>query len=73
MVELETAIVPTLGNLLRNWKRYVDDTYCIVKTDGVNEILLKLSSFHINIQLTYENGSNNLLQFLDILVIRKNN
>ena len=33
MVELEITIAPTLGNLLRKWKRYVDDTYCIVKTD----------------------------------------
>ena len=43
VVELETKIVPTLGNLLRKWKRYVDVTYRIVKTDSVNEILLKLN------------------------------
>ena len=49
MVELETTIVPTLGNLLCKWKRYVDDTYFIVKTDSVNEILLKLKSFQMNI------------------------
>ena len=36
MVELETKIVPTLGNLLRKWKRYVDVTHRIVKTDSVN-------------------------------------
>ena len=39
MVGLETTIVRALGNLLRKWKRYVDDTYCIVKADSVNEIL----------------------------------
>ena len=49
MVELETTIAPTLGNLLRKWKRYVDDIYCIVKADSVNEILFKLSSFLMNI------------------------
>ena len=49
MVELETTIVPTLGNLFRKWKRYVDDTYCIVKTNNINEILSKLNSFHMNI------------------------
>ena len=48
MVELETKIVPTLGNLLRKWKRYVDATCRIVQTDSVNEILLKLNSFYIN-------------------------
>ena len=73
MVELKTTIVPTLGNLLCKWKRSVDDTYCIVKTDTVNEILLKLNSFHMNKQFTYETESNNMLPFLDVLVIRKNN
>ena len=73
MVELETTIVSTLDHLLCKWKRYVDDAYCIVKTDSVNEILLKLNSFHMNIQFTYETESNNMLPFLDVLVIRKNN
>ena len=73
MVELETTIAPTLGNPLRKWKRYVDNTYCIVKTESVNEILLKLNSFHMNIQFTYEVETNNMLSFLDVLVIRKNN
>ena len=73
MVELETTIAPTLGNSLRKWKRYVDNTYCIVKTESVNEILLKLNSFHMNIQFTYEVETNNMLSFLDVLVIRKNN
>ena len=73
MVELETTTVPTLGNLLRKWKRYVDDTYCIAKADSVNEILLKLTSFHMNIQFTYEAESNNALPFLDVMTIRKNN
>ena len=73
VVELETTIVPTLENLLRKWKRYVDDTYCIVKTDSVNEILLKLNSFHMKIQIAYKVETNNMLPFLDILVIRDNN
>ena len=48
-------------------------TYCIVKTDSVNKILLKLNSFHINIQFTYEAESNKLLPFLNVLIIRKDN
>ena len=73
VVELETTIVPTLDNLLRKWKRYVDDTYCIVKTDSVNEILLKLNSFHMKIQIAYKVETNNMLPFLDVLVKRNNN
>ena len=49
---------------------YVDDTYCTVKIDSVNEILLKLKSFHIKMQFTYETKSHNLLPFLDVLVMR---
>ena len=71
-VELGTTIFPALGNLLRKWKRSVDETYCIVETDKVNEILLKLNSFHINMQFTYEAENNNLPPFLDVLVIHKN-
>ena len=54
LVELEATIVPTLGNLLRTWKRYVDDTCCIVKNDNENKILFKLNSFHRKIQFTYK-------------------
>ena len=42
-------------------------------TIGLNEILLKLNSFYINIQFTYEAENNNLLLFLDVLVVLKNN
>ena len=73
VVELETTIVPILDNLLRKWKRYVDDTYCIVKTDSVNEILSKLNSFNMNIQIAYKVETSNMLPFLDVLVIRNNN
>ena len=48
-------------------------TYCIVQTDSVNEMLLKLNIFHKNMQFTYEAESNNMLPFLNVLVIHKNN
>ena len=65
MVKLETTLgnFLKLGNLLRKWKRYVDDTYCIVKTDSANEILIKLNSFLINMQFTYLAEGNNLPPF----------
>ena len=43
---------------------------CIVKIDSVNEMLLKRPQ---NIQFTYEAKSNNMLPFLDIMAICKNN
>ena len=72
MAELETTTA-SLVILLRQWKRSVGDTYCLVKTENLNKILLKVKSFHKNIQFTYEDESNNMLPFLDILVISKNN
>ena len=38
-------------------------TYCIVQTDSVNEMLLKLNIFHKNMQFTYETENNNMLPF----------
>ena len=47
-------------------------TYCIVQTDSVNEMLLKLNIFHKNMQFTYEAESNNMLPFQNVLVIHNN-
>ena len=54
MAKLETRIVPTLGNMVLNWKRFVDDTIGYVKNGSIDIILSKLNSFHTNIQFTYE-------------------
>ena len=46
MVELETRIIPTLENMVLNWKRFVDDTIGYVKNGSIDMILSKLNSFH---------------------------
>ena len=45
MVELETQIVSTLGNMVLNWKSFVDDTIGYVKTGSFDIIhqILKVS------------------------------
>ena len=70
VVELEARIIPTLGNMVFNWKRFVDDTIGYVKNGSVDIILSKLNSFHPNIQFTYEIQEENKLPFLDVLLIR---
>ena len=70
MVELENWIIPTLGNTVLNWKRFVDNTIGYVKNGSIDIILLKLNSFHPNIQFTYEIEKENKLSFFDILLIR---
>ena len=52
MVELENWIILTLGNTVLNWKRFVDNTIGYVKNGSIDTILLKLNSFHSNIQFT---------------------
>ena len=45
MVELKNRLVPTLGNMVLNWKRFVDDTIGYVKNGGIDVILSNLLVF----------------------------
>ena len=73
MVELETRIISTLGNMILNWKRFVDDMTGYVKNGSIDIILSKLNSFHPKIQFTYKIEEENKLPFLDVLLIRNGN
>ena len=73
MVELETRIIPTSGNTVLNWERFVDDKIGYVKNGSIDIILSKLNSFHPNIQFIYEIEEKNKLPFLDVLLIRNGN
>ena len=73
MVELETRIIPRLTVNISHWRRYVDDTFVFIKTGYVEHVLVRLNSFHKNIQFTYELENQNKLPFLDVLLIRRGN
>ena len=68
MVELENTLVSRLKNYLLFWKRYVDDTLCFVKKGSRDYIL---PDFHDNITFTFEEERNNMISFLDVLLIHK--
>ena len=53
------------------WKRFVDDTYCLARSEYIDNILLALNSFYKNIKFTFEIEKDNTIPFLDILIIRK--
>ena len=54
------------------FKRYVDDTFTIIKKDAdLKKILNILNSYHPNIQFTKEEEKNNSLAFLDIFITRR--
>ena len=71
MVELETSVIPNLSNKVKLWKRFVDDTYCLARSEYIDNILLALNSFHKNIRFTFDIEKDNTIPFLDILIIRK--
>ncbi len=51
-------------------KDYVDDIFCIIKSEFLDESLLFLNSLFPSIQLTSEVETNGSLPFLDVLVSR---
>ena len=71
MVELKNTIVPELINslFLSLWKRYVDDTLCFVKKGCKEHVLSNLNAYHDNIKFTYEEERNDMISFLDALLI----
>ena len=73
MVELENTLIPTLVDKLLFWRRYVDDTLCFVKKGKKEEVLIAINNFHENIVFTCEEERNNMIAFLDVLLIRQTN
>ena len=55
----------------RLWKRYVDDTFCIVKEGSVDEYLDHHNSVCPPIQFTVEQEKEGVLPFLDTCIYRK--
>ena len=67
MTSLQEEVIPKLTSDLCNWKRYVGDTYAYVNTEKVDFILIKLNSYHLNIQFTFELEKNKQIALLDAL------
>ena len=39
MIELETTVIPNLSNKVKLWKRFVDDIYCLARSEYIDNIL----------------------------------
>ncbi|UYV75559.1 hypothetical protein LAZ67_13000605 [Cordylochernes scorpioides] len=52
------------------WRRYIDDTFCLVSEVSASHILSDLNSFHPDIAFTHETENHSVQPFLDTLVIR---
>ena len=71
MVELQKSVIPDLNDKVKLWKRFVVDTYCLARSEYIDNVLLALNSFHKKIKFTIEIEKDNTISFLDILIIRK--
>ena len=72
MAELETTLMDRLEQKgVREWHRYVDDTFVLVEPDtNIQEVLDVLNDFHPSIKFTYEVEKDDSLPFLDVRVTR---
>ena len=72
MLELKKSLIPTLIEHISPWKRYVDDTMAVIKLSSIEHALSILSSFHQNIEFTYELEEDGKINILDVMLIRTN-
>ena len=54
------------------WKRHIDDTIAVIMLSSIEHVLLIPSSFHQNIEFTYELEQNDMINFSDVMLIRTN-
>ena len=73
MVHLEETIVPQLQEEMPTWRRYVDDTFTMVKKGKRDKVIDLLNSFHPNIKFTQEAENDQQIAFLDVLLKRGEN
>ncbi len=70
MTEFEALIVKPLinSNIIKFYRRYVDDTLILAKPSDIDYILNQFNSFHTNIQFTVDDFPCNDIHFLDIQI-----
>jgi len=70
MKNIETRALETFADTPRLWKRYVDDTFVIMKRSKLSEFLTHLNTIASSIQFTMEKEKEACLPFLDLLIKR---
>ena len=70
MEEIEKIAINVTPVSQKFWKRYVDDSFCIIKSDAVTSFHDLLNSIDQHISFTIEHESNGQLPFLDTLISR---
>ena len=68
MTELEESVIQPLinENVIKFYKRYVDDTLLLIKPTDIKRIHDSLNKFDNNLKFTYDDFTNEAPHFLDI-------
>ena len=70
MCELENTVIPRIQDIIKNWTRYVDDTFATVEAKNVTKVENELNKFHESIKFTHEVENDRKISFLDVLIKR---
>ena len=65
MEDIEESAINASPVAPKIWKRYVDDSFCIIKKNGVTAFHDTLNSIDTNISFTIEQECNGKISFLD--------
>ena len=71
MEDVESRALSTFPNILapKFWKRYVDDTWCTLRSDIVQDFHCHSNTIEDTIQFTLEREAQAQLAFLDVLIL----
>ena len=72
MEAIEESAISSMRAPPKTWKRYVDDSFVIVKKDCVSECHDKLNSIDSMISFTIEKENKQQISFVETLVSRNN-
>ena len=72
MEEIEKIAINATPVSPKVWKQYVDDSFCIIKSDAVASFHDSLNSIDQHISFTIKHKYNGQLPFLDTLISRDN-
>ena len=73
MEVIENTAIETTQTKPKTWKRFVDDSFSIIKKTAITSFLNSLNNIDPNISFTIELEQDNKISFLDTLITRHGN
>ena len=73
MEVIENTAFETTPTKPKTWKRFIDDSFSIIKKTAINSFLSLVNDIDPNISFTIELERDNKISFLDTLITRQGN